>query len=213
MLSESYGGGSRILERAVIRRAAFILSLAALPLSIAYGYHRIRHPTVAERIRELEALKGPTGAVLLIGDSITRQQDIYTLCGLPVINAGISGTGVYEWATLAPRLVARLKPRIVIYALGMNDSSRKVSFDARKWKQTYDRLRRGGFALGVLPVHNGGFASDRIAQMNAALSQEPGYIPPFPTNGLVRNDGVHLNEDGERRWRQQLQSVCAMAGR
>jgi len=182
--------------------------LALLLVGLLAEIWHWRHPSPAERRRTVEHLTGPTQGVLLIGDSITQQQDISSLCGLPVINAGIAGSKVEDWTSLAPELVRRLKPKIVIYALGVNDADRNLAFDADAWKNTYDAIRRGGFILGVLPVQNPDISNARISAMNSRLSREPGFIPPFPTQGLTR-DGVHLNSAGKDRWEKQVQVVCS----
>jgi lysophospholipase L1-like esterase len=166
------------------------------------------HSSGGERRKIVERLTGPTGAALIIGDSITQQQEISSLCGLPVVNAGIASSRVEDWTSLAPEVVRKLKPKIVIYALGINDARTHFPFNADQWARTYSKLRRGGFILGVLPVQNHPtISNERIAEMNARLSREPGFIPPFPTDDLTR-DGVHLNLAGKRRWERQVQMVC-----
>lgn len=158
----------------------------------------------------VEKLTGPVGGAVLIGDSITQQQDLRTLCGLPVVNAGIAGSRVEDWVDLAPRVVRILKPKIVVYALGVNDADSELPFDPDKWAQTFEGLRRGGFVLGVLPVQRTDVSNKRIAEMNARLSKTQGFIPPFDTVGLTR-DGVHLNSAGKKRWERQVQIVCKLA--
>lgn len=165
------------------------------------------HPTRAERTRAVEHLSGPIGAVLLIGDSITQASWVWRLCGLPVVNAGIAGSTVEDWERMAPALVQRLKPRIVVYALGVNDADKRLPFDPAAWDRSYRNLRRGGYVLGVLHTQSPDFSNARIDRMNAMLAKEPGYVPPFPTDGLTW-DGVHLNRAGKRVWDRRLRAVC-----
>lgn len=191
-----------------LRWLLLIGALAALPAAI--WVHR--PPTAAERRREviLEAQSFPAGQALLIGDSITQSMSISELCGLKVLNAGIVRTRVEDWERLAPYLVAKTRPRIVVYALGVNDASDRFKFDPGAWSEAYRKLRTpGGYVMGVWPIEplkNPNFLPERVAAMNGLLASQARYI--HPDSGHFTRDGVHLTRTGKRLWRQRLESIC-----
>ena len=160
----------------------------------------------------LEAAERTRGGALLIGDSITEGQKIDELCGLRVLNAGISGSRVHDWAQLAPKLVEKVRPELVVYALGVNDVAHDPDLDVARWADAYEQLRRVPaprvHVLGVLEAE-GQFSrlNQRIARMNSILSRQPGYIRPFDTRGSTI-DGLHLNARGKSRWTQTLRGIC-----
>lgn len=169
--------------------------------------------TLPQRLEQIdrEASNFPKHQVLLIGDSITQAARVDSLCGLRVLNAGVGGTRVADWRSLAASLVERTEPEIVVYALGINDANARLAFDPDQWASDYRRLRKGKriFIMGVWPAEPtmSDFSNRRVQEMNAALSKEPGFIPPVWARGLTK-DGVHLNPAGQERWLKRLQSIC-----
>lgn len=189
----------------------WLLPIGALvALSAAIWVHEPL--TQAERRHEVirEAQTFPAGQALLIGDSITQAMSISELCGLKVLNAGIISTRVEDWTRLAPYLVAKTRPRIVVYALGVNDADDLIKFDPGTWARTYGRLRApGGYVMGVWPIEplkNPAFLPARVAAMNRLLANQRGYIEP--DSGNFTRDGVHLTRSGKRLWRQRLETIC-----
>jgi lysophospholipase L1-like esterase len=180
--------------------------------AIGAGVWHLDKPSPAElRVQILrDAPTAPKGGVLLIGDSITEAEHIDILCGLPVFNAGIAGTTIEDWRGLAPYLVQQLKPKIVVYALGVNNAANKRPFDIAKWSANYRALRApGSYIMGVWPIEpqkNPAFSAERVREMNAQLSGERGYIKP-PSTPMTW-DGVHLTWAGRSKWAETLRSIC-----
>jgi len=187
-----------------ISLATMLIAFSAIAVAT---WRHLTQPMISERADRVRNLTAPKGGVLLIGDSITQAADVQTLCGLPVANAGIAGTGVDDWGELAPVLVERLKPRLVVYALGVNDARRARPFDAKRWAESYRQLRSGNaIIVGPWPVNHPRFSSERVEQMNEELSRLEGYLPP-PGDDLT-DDGLHLNATGRRKWAERLEGAC-----
>ena len=196
------------------RLASLVVGVAVILVSGALLLQRSTNSGRDHRLREiLDTAETVRGGALLVGDSITREQQIERLCGLPVFNAGISGTGVSDWIDLAPLLVRKVQPQLVVYALGVNDALNQRTFDVAQWADAYRHVRAAKaprvIVLGPLDVENDGAerVTNRIAAMNAALSGEAGYVRPFDVRGLTR-DGLHLNERGKIRWVERVQAAC-----
>ena len=122
-------------------------------------------------------------------------------------------TGVSDWIDLAPLLVRKVRPQLVVYALGVNDALNQSAFDVVQWADAYRRVRAARaisvIVLGPLDVESDDAerVTNRIAAMNAALAGEAGYVRPFDISGLTR-DGLHLNERGKIRWVERVQAAC-----
>ena len=205
------------MSRAV-RYSLLVLLVALLLLLFTLVFAReAKKPepeiTLPQRLEQIdrEASDFPKHQALLIGDSITQAAKVDSLCGLRVLNAGVGGTRVIDWRSLAAKLVERTEPEVVVYALGINDANSKLAFDLDQWTSNYRQLRKGKriFIMGVWPAEPAmsDFSNQRVRDMNAALSKEPGFIPPVWAGGLTK-DGVHLNPVGQEQWLKRLRSIC-----
>ena len=65
----------------------------------------------------------PRGGVAVLGDSIVELQLLHTVCGLPAINASISGITTPQLAAVAGPIVAAAQPVLVIFVVGINETS------------------------------------------------------------------------------------------
>lgn len=81
-----------------------------------------RHPEWAAEVDprvEAQARECGPRHILLIGDSLTEQNPLTQLCGLPVINAGYSGG---RWDTVTARPIwSRMQSSVAVILLGTND--------------------------------------------------------------------------------------------
>ena len=163
----------------------------------------------------------------IIGDSLVEGMSLDTDDD-SIALAGVSGSTVRDWLRLAPGVLGRLRPKAVIIALGINDVS-GWDEDPDEFAHRYERLcalfRDAGtkiFVSTILPVERGkiwGDAMDAslieffneaiagIAEANGyglidsheALAGPDGMMSP----GLT-TDGVHLSDEGYRRWKPVL---------
>lgn len=145
-----------------------------------------------------------------------------------VVLAGVSGSTVRDWLRLAPGLLERLRPEAAVIALGINDVSGWEE-DCDVFADRYARLcalfEKAGarlFVSTILPVERNkmwGDAMDTglIALFNkaiAGIAAKKGYglidshkALAGPDGMMPRGlttDGVHLSEEGYRRWKPVL---------
>lgn len=178
-----------------------------------------------------EAAGLPQPRIVLLGDSITQQlrpRWLREVCGLPVLNAGVSGAGVFDFDPLLPGLLRACRPALVVLALGVNDAKarKQAAFDLDGWRTRYldlvRQVRDGGsrVLLSVpLPLEPGKGSSghfdaaslEKIRAEVRALAQDQG-LPLSDAQELFGEgrpeltfDGVHLNGEGLERWSALLE--------
>ncbi len=167
-----------------------------------------------------QADKAPRGIALLIGDSITENAWVPTLCGYPAFNAGISGARVWNMIGPAKDLAMRIDPAVIVVALGTNDVRRRETPVAR-FARDYEALLaplagRRLILVAVPPIHlrdavSQNSVSRAIARENAAIARIADahralfVAPPaaFPTV-----DGVHPTPAGSETWKAAIQTAC-----
>ena len=192
---------------------------AAADAQVYFKYHTLRAQTL-----EGQAAKRPAGGVLVLGDSIIELQNFTSLCGLPVINAGISGLTTDRLAGLAPQLVAAARPRLVVVAIGANDTRRDAAVvSADQWRAAYRKLlaaagRRPVIVVGVQPIEKdkpgaAPFDGPAMAARSAALvriarAAGAAYVPPLASVQGLTVDGIHLNAEGDRQWQTSVEAAC-----
>ena len=209
--------------------SAILVLAAAMVVASGVGYKtaEARRPAVLDhtRVRSAAILRQaetfPDGGVFLIGDSITEFAYVPSLCGRPVLNAGLGGSRVTEWQGLAPKLFGDAKPALVIFALGVNDARRSTLASPDAWERDYARLVGQAHGarvaiMGIQPIEPNkrigpGFDAERARQLNesarrVAAATHAVFIAP-PTTPQT-SDGIHLNEAGRREWVQRLNAAC-----
>jgi len=168
------------------------------------------------------------GAVVFIGDSITEGLPIPP-APFPALNAGINGATAVTYHPFLGKLLDGLKAKIVIIALGVNDTLS----DPRWFFDEYSAICKEVSATGarvvtatILPVANSsehpeyelGSALVSVAtikQLNsyiAELSEREGYVlldthTAFADStgslpSAYTSDGVHLNKAGNEKLKQ-----------
>lgn len=118
-----YIGGTRGLIGLGLLGAAAATVAWAVPLT---GSQKPREGYALMRLRTIEAqAEQITGDyILLAGDSHIERLYLPTLCGLPTLNAGLSGATTREVSTLLS--AAKLRPpRLTILTVGTNDANLK----------------------------------------------------------------------------------------
>jgi|GEM_PF-826762 len=192
---------------------------AAADAEVYFKYHMLRAQTL-----EGQASKRPAGGVLVLGDSIVELQNFTSLCGLPVFNAGISGLTTDRLAGLAPQLVAAARPRLVVVAIGANDTRRDAAVVPEdRWRAAYRKLltaagRRPVIVVGVQPIEKDKpgaalFDGPAMAARSAVLARiahaaGAAYVPPLASVQGLTVDGVHLNAEGDRQWQASVEAAC-----
>ena len=163
-----------------------------------------------------------------MGDSITEQAYIPTLCGVPVLNAGIAGARLADVAPLIVELAREVDPQAIVLLVGTNDAMAPDGDAA--W---HDLLHTAIPALGdrarvflAVPPPVGASvrhadevsaALDRIrATITAeAASEQLGVVDLRQALGEtalapeMTVDGIHLSPTGYQKWQSALAAaVC-----
>lgn len=131
-----------------------------------------------------QARQMPSGGVVVIGDSITEQMRLETLCGLPALNAGITWATSADWLPHAQAVIEAAKPSIVILALGTNDQA--IGPEYRQLAKLAD--------FAVQPANKSVSAVIRAA--------------PAPTS---TSDGIHPDLEGAEQWKRNVEALCPKA--
>jgi lysophospholipase L1-like esterase len=172
----------------------------------------------------------PTGGIVILGDSITEGARIERICGLPVLNAGIGGTGVMYFNNNAKDFLTIARPNIVVIALGINDArfilKGKKEERLRQWKHQYSKLVQQVQNIGSVPVlttilpverhkplGDTYFSIEIIDEFNSVIlrmAREDGFLvidlyDAFAEdNGYMPQgatvDGVHLSAQSYGKW-------------
>ena len=175
----------------------------------------------------------PAGGVLFIGDSIVEQGYTPTLCGLPVLNAGISGATVEDLMPMARDAINLAKPSRVLISVGLNNAlpkSKRVSIDS--YGQQLDEMVAAAMAANaqVSLLTQTAVRQDaaleidlaklkeidtvirqlaqhrqvQLIEISGALAGPDGQMAPALTI-----DGVHLTATGYAVWNDKItQEAC-----
>ncbi|GGC59806.1 SGNH/GDSL hydrolase family protein [Chelatococcus reniformis] len=128
------------------------------------------------------------GYILVIGDSHVERLFLPSLCGVPVVNAGLSGAGAADLTNLAATLAEVRHPSAIVASFGTNNL---LAAEGRPAAST----------------HFAGQAVDLVQKLSA-LSTDVLVtdLPPMkPMYSLVSAETIH---DYDRA----LEAVCAAAG-
>lgn len=206
-----------ILAFAVIALVAvsFWLGRRSLVPLLNTGHINARHGMLWQQAEDMAP-----GGVLVVGDSITEMTGVPTLCGRPVLNAGIGATTVADWTGKVAPLVARARAGLVVIALGTNDASRSRAFDADAWRDAVRGLIAEAGDVPVLLVEppfadearsNGDIPADRLGAQRAVLRglvRDGVRLVPATSFAGHAPDGIHPDRVGRERWRQALAGAC-----
>jgi lysophospholipase L1-like esterase len=198
--------------------AVFLLVLVASNIATGYVVKKNARPKVdhqrdmAEALAKMNSAKDPF--IVIIGDSLTKNRHLpASVCGMPLINAGIDGSRASTFIAFAEEVTAqKLSPALVVIALGINDA---VSTYRTGFKATYglliDSLPRSPIALATLaPVDTSlPFAKmldpSAIKSIDAtiveiAASRQAPIIDLGAIVGLRTRDGIHPTDSTYHLW-------------
>ncbi len=186
--------------------AGFSAGRAALPgESRAESYQEARAQTVAAHLRQF------TGDyVLAAGDSHIEHWFASTRCGLPVVNAGVSGATAMSYRRFFSALKLKRPPRAVVLTIGTNDASvrrvgdpetatRRFAVSLRGLLETIGRRAPLVLLTAVPPPGPGqdkAFSTEAAARFSieakaACAAGLCRFVDPFGP-GLNLIDGVHF---------------------
>lgn len=168
--------------------------------------------------------QNPSYDYTIIGDSITEQAYIPSLCGKSVLNAGIGGARIRGAETLMAELAPILKTNTIILAVGVNDTRRSNAkrTDFKRLVRVAKNMGEGVFAATIGPVDvtkPDGAARDPVlidainAQIRSSVEGRHLIDMGASLRAEETKDGVHLTEAGARHWGSAIEAtVCTAPG-
>jgi lysophospholipase L1-like esterase len=198
--------------------AVFLSVLVASNFATGYVVRKNARPAIDQQSDMAEALAKMNSAnspfIVIIGDSLTRNKYLpASICGIPLINAGTSGSRASTFIPFAEEMTAlKLSPALVVIALGINDA---VSTYRTDFKSTYrlliDSLPQSPIALATLaPVDTNLPLAKRlnpstIRSIDAtiteiAASRQAPIIALHAIAGLRTRDGIHPTDSTYHLW-------------
>ena len=225
------------MSRAVTRARIAILVLATTALIAMIWWQRPpgiddSHRSVRQLVLHftIERLDDP---IIVLGDSITEASALpRSLCGHPVVNAGLSGASTAS--NLGPWLAGALagkRAALIVVALGTNDALMERS--RQSFAASYatllaelSKLTPDVVVLAIPPIEAKSKVTveardQAMATINGYNSMLPGLaqnngarfvaLPAMPEPHTI--DGVHLNEAGYLVWdKAVLQGAAPVCG-
>ena len=206
---------------------------AAVAAAFVFGYeaHKWRYPqpdldhyTARKDAIDAQVHQNQFYHYTIIGDSITEQAYVPSLCGKSVLNAGIGGARIRDAETLMAELSPSLKTDTIILAVGVNDTRRNDAMrtDFKRLVRVAKDMGAEVFAATIAPVDvtkPDGAARDPVLidAINAQIrsSVEGSYLIDMGASLKAEEtkDGVHLTEAGARHWRSAIEAtVCTAPG-
>jgi lysophospholipase L1-like esterase len=199
---------------AILRLAAVVVALAVAACSSGVG--------------ELPKLL-PGDVILAFGDSLTfgtgagREESYPSLLaqriGIQVINGGVPGEVTEKGRERLPKVLARVRPKLVILCLGGNDMLRRQ--DPRQTeenlKQMVRLIRDQGAAVVMLGVPEPGFflstadVYERVAS-EFGVPLEDDIIPDLLGDNRYKSDHVHPNAAGYARLAEAVEALLRNYG-
>ena len=112
------------------------------PADLGHKHAAVRDFVIQSQLRRAE------DPIVFIGDSITESAFLpATICGHPVVNAGLGGANSRTYLQFAKTALSTLSARLIVVALGTNDSQIAALKARRPFSESYDKL------IGFLKPH------------------------------------------------------------
>lgn len=205
-----------VLTNAALRKqvAAQATAIAAAKVSIiaAAGgdYASVRTAVIRA---QLSLVKAP---VIFLGDSIVESAVLpSTICGHPVINAGVAGARIGFFAQWAPQFTQGAT--LAILAVGINDAGK--GDDENTFRSTYaTTLQTIHVPVAVATIVGSGtplISSAEIDRLNRVIGQLADGRTVIDLHEAVASgltiDGIHLGRDGYNVWTAAILSGARRA--
>lgn len=222
----------------MVLRHPLVLTVIVLPLALMLGslagfaVGRAGTPAIPYRTMRLQAVIADLGRIegdylLAAGDSHIERWPARRLCGLPVVNAGVSGATAGQFADFLADIPLPRHPRAVIVTLGTNDANSKRFRDPQDAVSRFDagfqpllaNLTRTAGLVVITPMppfdprRVEGFSTEVASRIGAAsvdaCRASHGCIvaDAFPA-GLRQRDGLHF-DDYASAYRGIATNLCA----
>ena len=144
--------------------------------------------------------------VVVLGDSIAEMARLpATICGHPVVNAGIGGATSSDFLWLTAVLLKNASPSIIVIAIGANDHTQQSQSDFARLVAAVQT-----FSAKVIVVPT---TTETAVYRNAASAAGADFAAIEVASSDRMADGIHLNRVGYQRWTKTLVSrIASSAG-
>jgi GDSL-like lipase/acylhydrolase family protein len=187
---------------AAIALIAFVASFTELQrMRRRFGevtHHQFHDHQDVRRYIIKAALAGLDQPIVVIGDSITEMARLPdTICGRPVVNAGIGGATIRDFQSLSI-WDDTARPSLIVIALGANDAAADDA--AQDFSILISRLK--AMTPNILAVAVASPDPSQATNRKIALAAHAADIPlidePIPAEDIF--DGMHLKRSGYAIW-------------
>lgn len=148
--------------------------------------------------------------IIVFGDSLVEEAILpRTICGIPVINAGVGGATSYQSTRFVSDIVENNRPALVVLAFGTND----VLYGNTDFKSDYTKLLEGAgsrpILLSISPI--AGHDVHEFNEIIRAASNKPNAL--FVSLGEIdkAEDGIHLSPTGMHQWSERTEKAIKSA--
>ncbi|WP_157217793.1 SGNH/GDSL hydrolase family protein [Flavisphingomonas formosensis] len=154
---------------------------------------------------QLNAAIAPPQNFVALGDSIVESVYLSDVCGTS-FNAGIGGGKIGDVQFLAESILKRLRPHMILVAVGTNDvwAGAGIAEFRQKYSELLNHLPVAKTMLMGVP--NSAAASATIRDLAVAHSFT--YVAPVTGPGLTVDDGAHLKSLGAIVFRNRIERAC-----
>ena len=144
---------------------------------------------------------------LVIGDSTTEVGRWPEICGLEPLPAGISGAQTETWLAHARLLADKVKPKVIVLALGTNDLL--TAGQLGPYEQLVASL--GDFELVAVLVHEMPEVPRAVIEVANQRISKAVRRTTRPITAAT-TDGIHLTSDDYRSWMTEIENVVCSGG-
>lgn len=220
------------MRRSWISITAAIVSVIALAgvIALAFAYENLRrqmagvssdmarmpNPSASHEHFEarLSVIKSQLSRVekpiIVMGDSIVESALLpASLCGHPVINAGIGGATIGFFTRYAEIIVNDSKPELVVLSVGVNDAGIPLENFRAAYLATLQSLKSAVAIVTIAPEKRS------VANFNQFIRGLDGVsiIETKELSADMTTDGIHLDQTGYKLWNKAIiQGIEAKTG-
>jgi len=172
------------LKRTLVRTLTFSLSVVAALLVLEVLYRSQLVDTYQPELRALNSplvlASGKKPTILVMGDSFTARRDSYaamlrdTLQDWRVVNSAVSGTGVLQALSMAPRRFDRFEPSIFVYQVYVGNDLFDIRYPVN-WRSV--SAARNLYWLLANHLRVVGYMNYRLGQLREPATTSPNAPP------------------------------------
>ena len=209
------------------------LSVAAIALAgvvtLAFAYENLRRQ-MAGISSDMARLPGPSAShehsearlavirsqlsrvekpIIVMGDSIVESSLLPpSICGHPVINAGIGGATIGFFTRYASLIIDGSEPELVVLSVGINDANTPAATFQAAYLATLRSVSSPVEVVTITPSRSPLIDAASIEQFNTLIkSLDSSYLTIDAAKNLtgeMTTDGIHLNRDGYDLWNKAV---------